>query len=86
MDREDVGYIHNGILLSIKYNEILPLLLHGWNYRVLYKWNVRQRKTNTTWFHLYVESKKQNKCTDITKQKQRYREQTGGHQRGGWEK
>ena len=30
--------------------------------RVYYaKWNVRQRKTNTVWFHLYVESKKQNK-------------------------
>ena len=26
MDREDVGYIHNGILLSIKYNEILPFV------------------------------------------------------------
>ena len=38
----------------------------------------RERKTNTIWFHLYVESKKQNKLINITKQKKshRYREQT----------
>ena len=29
------------------------------------KRNVRQRKTNTTWFHLNEESKKQNKWTNI---------------------
>ena len=44
---------------------------------------VRQRKTNTVYFHLYVESKKI-KQTDVTKQKQthRYREQISGYQRG----
>ena len=44
---------------------------------------VRQRKTNTVYFHLYVESKKI-KQTDVTKQKQthRYREQTSGYQWG----
>ena len=31
---------------------------------------ISQRKTNTTWFHLYMESKNQNKLTNITKQKQ----------------
>ena len=42
------------------------------------KWDVRQRKTNGVWLYLYVESKKQNKWTNITKKKQtyRYREQT----------
>ena len=46
---------------------------------------VRDRKTNTVCFHLYVESEKQNKGTNITKQKQthRQREQIGGYQRGG---
>ena len=48
---------------------------------------ISQRKPNTVWLHLYVESKKQNKWTNITKQKltHRYREQTGGCQRGGVE-
>ena len=32
---------------------------------------ISQTKTNTLWFHLYVESKKQNKWTNRTKQKQR---------------
>ena len=46
---------------------------------------VSQWKTNTKWFHLYMEYEKQNKWTNITKQKQtqRHREQTGGFQRGG---
>ena len=38
------------------------------------------RKTITIWFHLYVESK--NKWTK-QKQAHRYREQTGGCQKGG---
>ena len=42
-------------------------------------------KTITVWFHFNVESKKQNKWTNKTKQQQthRYKEQTGGCQRGG---
>ena len=38
----------------------------------------RQRKTNTVWFHLFMEPKKQNKLTKITEQKwsHRYRGQT----------
>ena len=31
------------------------------------KWNVRQRKTNTVWYHLYVKSKKNNKWTNRIK-------------------
>ena len=38
---------------------------------------ISQRKTNTVWFHLYMESKKQNKGTNIPKQKQSHREQAG---------
>ena len=37
-------------------------------------------QTNNVWFHLYVESKKQNKAKQ--KQTYGYREQTGGCQRG----
>ena len=46
------------------------------------KW-VGQRKKNTVWFHLYVESKRQ-KLTNIIKQKQsqRYREKIDSCQRG----
>ena len=45
---------------------------------------ISQRKPNAEWFHLYVEYKKQNKWTNIIKQRQRqkYREQTGGCQSG----
>ena len=44
----------------------------------------RQRKTNTVWYYLYMESKIYNKLVNITKEKQihRYREQTSGYQWG----
>ena len=47
-------------------------------------WNKSDRKTNTVWCHLYMESKDYNKLVTITKKKQmlRYREQTSGYQ---WE-
>ena len=43
---------------------------------------VSQTKTNTAWYHLYVEPKKYNKLVTVTKKKQthRYRQQTGSHQ------
>ena len=31
---------------------------------------IRQKKTNTIWYHSYVESKKYNKLVNITKKKQ----------------
>ena len=46
---------------------------------------ISQRKTNTVWYHLHVESeKKYKKLVNITKKMQthRYREQTGGYQWG----
>ena len=45
---------------------------------------ISQRKANTGWFHLYVESKKYNKLVNITEKKQihRYREQTSVYQWG----
>ena len=78
-------YIYNGILLSHK---------KEWNFAICNnmdglgehyaKWNKSDRKTNTIWYHLYVESKKYNKLVNITKKKQthRYREQTSSYQWG----
>ena len=45
---------------------------------------VSQTKTNTAWYHLYVEAKKYNKLVNTAQKKQahRYREQTSGYQ---WE-
>ena len=45
---------------------------------------ISQRKTNTEWLYLYVKSKKQNKWTSITKQKQahKYRKQMSDWQTG----
>ena len=43
------------------------------------------KKTNTEWYHLYVDSKKCNKLVNITKKEQTYWyiEQTSGYQFGG---
>ena len=38
-------------------------------------------KTSTIWFHLHMESNKQNKWKNKQNQTDRYREQTGGCQR-----
>ena len=45
---------------------------------------ISKRKTNTVWYHLYVESKKYNKLVNKTKKKQThtYREQISGYQWG----
>ena len=45
---------------------------------------VRQRKKNTVWYPLYVETKKLDKLVNITKEKltHRYIEKTSGSQRG----
>lgn len=46
------------------------------------KWNVRQRKRLTSWYHLNVESKKYSILVNVTKknQIQRYREQTNSYE------
>ena len=49
-------------------------LQYGLTWRILsLVKQVRQRKTNTLRYHLYVESKKYNKLVYITKQKETYR-------------
>ena len=69
---------------AIKKNEILPFAATWMDLEGIMLSEISQRKTNTVWYHLYVESKKYNKQMNITKQKQihRYREQTNGYQ---WE-
>ena len=46
---------------------------------------INQTKTNTVCYHLYVESKKENKLVNVAIKKQtyRYREQTRGKQEWG---
>ena len=45
---------------------------------------INQRKTNTVWYHLYVESKKYNKLVNVIKRsRHRYREETSGYQQQG---
>ena len=44
---------------------------------------ISQTAINTVWFHLYVESQKQNKWTRVTQNSHRYREQIGDFQKGG---
>ena len=59
MDKEDVVYIYNGILLSHKKkNEILPFAAMWMDLEGIMLSEIRQRKTNTVCYHLYVESKK----------------------------
>ena len=53
--------MHNGILLSHKKNEISPFAITLMDIEGTMLREISQ--TDTTWFHLSVESKKQNKQT-----------------------
>ena len=82
-------YIYNLILLSHKKEWSLAICDNMVGPRGYYaKWNKSNWERQTLYdFTHYVESKKQNKWTNITKKNQsyRYREQTGGCQRWrGW--
>lgn len=63
MDKEDVADIHNGLLLGHKKEWNLVICNNMDSSRGHYaKWNKSAReKITTTWFHSYVEFKKQNK-------------------------
>ena len=68
----------------LKRTEFCYLQQHGWTWMALgiMRIEIRQRMTNTIWYHLYMESKKYNKLMHKGEKKQtyRYREQTGGYQ------
>ena len=50
---------------AVKKNEILPFVITQMDLEGIMLSVVSQRKTNSVWFHLYVESKKQmNKYTE----------------------
>ena len=84
MDKEDVVHIYNGLLLSHKKNEIMPFAATWMDLEIIILSEVRQRKTNIIWYHLYVESKKMIQMNLFTKQKQthRHRKQIYGYQMG----
>ena len=69
MDKEDVIYTYNGILLSHKKNEILPLVAIRMELEIIILNEENQTKTNIIWYHLYVESKKMVQMNLFTKQK-----------------
>lgn len=82
-------YIHTTEYYSaIRKSEILPFAWqHAWTLRILcYVESVRQRKTNTIRFHLYMGSKSQNKGRKY-KLTHKYRNQIGNCGSGGrWAK
>ena len=80
MDKEDVVYTLNGILFSCKKDEILPVAATWIDLEGIMLSEIRQRKTNTIWFHLYMKSKEEKQAKQ--KQTHRYREQTGGCHKG----
>ena len=69
---------------DIKKNEILPLATTWMYLEGIMLSEISQRKTNTVWYHLCVESKKYNKLVNIRKKKQthKYRDQASGYQWG----
>ena len=56
MDKEDVVDIYNGILLSHKKNEIMLSAATWMDLEIMILSEARERKANTVWYHLYVES------------------------------
>ena len=58
MDKEDAAYIHNGILLSHKKNEIMPFAAKWMVLDIIILSEISQIKTNISWDHLEVESNK----------------------------
>ena len=76
MDK-DMVYIYNGILLSYKKEQNNAIWSNMDDLEIVILSEISQRKTNTVWYHLHVESKKYNRLVNTAKKKQirRYREQ-----------
>ena len=49
MDKEDVVHVYNGVLLSVKENEILPLIATWEDLETLILSEESQRRRNTVW-------------------------------------
>ena len=66
---------------AIKKNDILPFAARSMDLENIMLSGISQRKTNTVWYNLYAESKK-NTTSDYNKKKQthRDREQSGDYQ------
>ena len=62
-------HIYNGILLSHKKNKVMPFAATWMDLEIVILSEVRQRKTNTIWYRLYVESKKRLQMNLSTKEK-----------------
>ena len=70
-------YTQWNIAQTLKSVEFCHLQPHGWTWGVLcLVKHAKQRKTNTVWYHLWVESKKHRKPVSITKKEQTHKEQT----------
>ena len=81
MDKENMVHIHSGILLGHKKDEIIPFAITWMDLHLIMLSEVRQRKTNTIWYHLNVKSKKMKQMNLLAKQKQTHRENKHGYQR-----
>ena len=93
MDKEDMVHIYNGIFPPSKL-EIMPFAATWMDLEIIKLSEICQKKTNSIWYHLYLESKIWHKCTYLWN-RNRFtdvdREQTCGCQGGaggermGWE-
>ena len=84
MDKEDVVYKYDGILLSHKKEGKMTVAATWIDLEIIILSELSQRKANSIWYHLYMESKKKIQMNLFTKQKQthRHRKQTYGYQKG----
>ena len=55
--QEDAIYMHDGMLLRQEWNSIIWATWMDLGIIILSEVKVRQKKTDTIWYHLYVESK-----------------------------
>ena len=81
MDKEELVYICNGVLLNHKKNKIMPFTATWMDIDIIILGEVCQKRKTDIQYHLYVESKIQHKKlnfeTEIDSQ-----EQTCGCQKG----
>ena len=56
--KEDMVHIYNGILLSHKKNKTMPSAATWMDLEIVILSQVSQRKTDIVWYHLYMQSKK----------------------------